>query len=314
MENTIVVDNKQKAVELHYKVMAAGAAAASALVDFCRQLKEMRDTQLYKELGHETFDEYAEAEVGIKSRQAYNYIATLERLGPKLIEENASAGITKLRILSEVPAVSREEFLEGTDIDGLTVEQLKEHVNQLIGEKEQLMFQLESSPAPDDQQGDTAGVTEMEERLVEQAEKIKDLEAGQAAAKKETKAAVDAAKKEAKETAEKAAEKKIAAAKETARKEAQAEADKAAATDKARLQAEKEAAERRAEDFEKKLGLAASTESTAFALYFEQLNDTFNKMVEQTEKLTEKGDTEGAAKLKNALRKAMAALAETIAE
>ena len=74
MEGTELSAVWQEAMQLHSNIMAARGAAASALVDSCRMLKEMRDKKLYTALGFEDFGAYAEQMAGIKQRQAYNYI------------------------------------------------------------------------------------------------------------------------------------------------------------------------------------------------------------------------------------------------
>lgn len=85
-----------QAVGLHYEIVAAAQAAASSLLALGRKLKQMRDTGGYKRLGFETFADYTEQAVGIRQRQAYNYISVVENVPARLVEENAAAGVTKL--------------------------------------------------------------------------------------------------------------------------------------------------------------------------------------------------------------------------
>lgn len=73
---------------------------------------------------------------------------------------------------------------------------------------------------------------------------------------------------------------------------------------------EKEAAEERAAQLEKKLELAASTESTAFALYFDQLQQAKCKMDGLLEQMQQKGQADQAEKLRRALKKALTAILE----
>ena len=44
-------DERGQAMQLHSDIMANMRAAATAMVEFCRQLKEMRDRKLYSALG-----------------------------------------------------------------------------------------------------------------------------------------------------------------------------------------------------------------------------------------------------------------------
>lgn len=70
--------------ELHLDIRKNGELAASALVEFSKGLKQMRDKKLYTELNFETFEDYVENAVGIRQRQAYNYIQALENLGENI--------------------------------------------------------------------------------------------------------------------------------------------------------------------------------------------------------------------------------------
>ena len=91
-----------QAVGLHYEIVAAAQAAASSLLALGRKLKQMRDTGGYKRLGFETFADYTEQAVGIRQRQAYNYISVVENVPARLVEENAAAGVTKLALLGRM--------------------------------------------------------------------------------------------------------------------------------------------------------------------------------------------------------------------
>ena len=121
------------AIELHNSIVSAMKEAAFALVSLCENLKRMRDTGQYKALGFEKFEEYTEQACRIKKRQAYNYIATYERLGGTFLQSNAQLGITKLQLLTEVCAVDRADFVEQNDLEGMSVSEIK----KLIAENKQ---------------------------------------------------------------------------------------------------------------------------------------------------------------------------------
>lgn len=67
------------ALRLHYEIMAAAQAAAARLLDLARKIKLMRDTGGYKALGFDTLEAYTLTTMGMKQRQAYNYIAIAEK-------------------------------------------------------------------------------------------------------------------------------------------------------------------------------------------------------------------------------------------
>ncbi|MFV0412520.1 MAG: hypothetical protein ACK5L3_04510 [Oscillospiraceae bacterium] len=326
MEQNITLSQEQQARELHNRIMASGQLAATAMVDFCRQLREMKESELYKALGHETFEEYAEQEAGLKSRQAYYYISTYEKLGPQMIAENAGLGITKLRLLSEIAPLDREEYLENNDVGDMTVDQLKAEVKRmadrgeqltldnqaLLAEKNDLARQLEATQPAGEEPAPTWGVSKEE---MEEATKAA-VDKALAAAEKVKKSEIAAAKKEAEKNAAAKAEKDMAQKLEAEMKKAAAKAKKdaeaAAAAELAKTKAAKEAAEAQAAELLKKLEIASGAESTAFSVLFKAFGQNFAEMMEQTAALRAKGKAEEAEKLEGALKKALAALQEKL--
>lgn len=131
---------QQEAINLHLEIRKNGEIAASAMVEFAKGLKTMRDKHLYMELGFETFEEYAEKAVGLKQRQAYNYIQALEGLGETFLQSNANLGITKLQLLTEISYFDREDFVVNNNVDEMSVRELKETIKKLTEAEEQITF------------------------------------------------------------------------------------------------------------------------------------------------------------------------------
>ena len=144
MENLILrPDNTpqaQQAMALHFEIKSALAAAASAMVEFCKNLKAMRDGKLYLHIGYDSFEDYVEKAHSIHQRQRYTYIRTYEKLGARLMAENADAGITKLQLLTKVSAVHRDEFLEENDLANISVSELEKLIEEKRGLSEQVSF------------------------------------------------------------------------------------------------------------------------------------------------------------------------------
>lgn len=136
----ITGERADEAAKLHAQIMANGQVAASALLEFCKGLKRMRDEKLYTELGFDTFEDYTEKLAGIKSRMAYHYISCYENLGTTFLQSNASLGITKLTVLSKLSPVDRYELAESGEAESLSVRELEEKVKELTSAKEQLSF------------------------------------------------------------------------------------------------------------------------------------------------------------------------------
>lgn len=136
----ITGERADEAAKLHAQIMANGQVAASALLEFCKGLKRMRDEKLYTELGFDTFEDYTEKLAGIKSRMAYHYISCYENLGTTFLQSNASLGITKLTVLSKLSPVDRYELTDSGEAGSLSVRELEEKVKELTSAKEQLSF------------------------------------------------------------------------------------------------------------------------------------------------------------------------------
>lgn len=140
MENYLT--RREEAYTVHQRILTNGKIVQSALIDMCRDLKQMRDDDLFKELGYETFEDYSEQACGIKQRQAYSYISAYEKLGEDYVKNNASLGITKLELISQISSYEREEFLEDNDVEELSTRELKKQVDEFKSRIEQLSLDL----------------------------------------------------------------------------------------------------------------------------------------------------------------------------
>ena len=137
------------ALRLHYEIMAAAQAAAASLLDLARKIKLMRDTGGYKALGFDTLEAYTLTTMGMKQRQAYNYIAIAEKLPAQLIEQNAAAGVTKLALLAQLSGQEQQQIATETNLTETTVTELKAQIKELqaknAGYAEQLSL-LQNQP------------------------------------------------------------------------------------------------------------------------------------------------------------------------
>ena len=227
---------REEAYSIHQRIMANGKILQNALYEVCKDLKTMRDSKLYAELGYSSFEEYAEEACGIKQRQAYSYISAYEKLGKTYLQDNAQLGITKLELLSQVNSWEREEFAKEVDAENVSTRELKALVEKYKSQSEQLGFELEEAKAkiaesetqesePDDDamleikqlraelekakaeqnkpsaDSDNYGAKVQEALRHQQEEYDKEKKAAAEAAKAEMEKAVKAAKKEAKKEA-----------------------------------------------------------------------------------------------------------------
>ena len=277
MEQLAILNNvagltaeQQEAAAMHFEIVQAAKTAVNSLLDLGRKLKRMRDSGRYKDLGFASFAEYTEAAVGIKQRQAYNYIQVVESLPARLIEENAAAGVTKLALLAKLNPEERED-LTGEALANITVAELKKLVEERDAMAQQLsIFQTEPE-----------AVAEVEAEPIDPDEIRRQAE-------EETRQQVAQAREEAAKAAA-----------------AQQEAKYRAKLDQAK-QAEEEA-QRRAETMAKQMEASSDENAVRFFMLFEQLQQKVEDMKAITETMRETS-IENAEKFLNALRGALSAI------
>lgn len=314
-------EEQNEALNLHYEIIAKGNLAASAMVDFCQNLKRMRDERKYLLLGHETFEEYVEQDVGIKQRQAYTYIQALESLGEKYLQSNANLGISKLGMLAALPWYERREVEENNDVAEMSTRELKETISKLHEAQEQLTLitaerdELAKSSQEHEDLSDTVRRLREELKAASEkpaatvmreptAEEIKQytadaIEKERAKAKKDREKAIAEAEKRVRDAAEKSA------ADELGRKTEELEKKYKAVLDAA----EKEKSELvgRLEKVEKDAKLTASPEVAKFSVYFDSIQKYINVM---RDIIASMDDETTAAKLRAAMQKLGALLQE----
>ena len=282
------------AIELHNSIVSAMKEAAFALVSLCENLKRMRDTGQYKALGFEKFEEYTEQACRIKKRQAYNYIATYERLGGTFLQSNAQLGITKLQLLTEVCAVDRADFVEQNDLEGRSVSEIKkliaenkeyaEQISMFNENKEQIVQELRRLEDENEALKSRPVEVAVQEPSQEQVEKAV------AAKTKELEKSYKDKLKKAKEKERQKAEAEKKKAIEEARTAAKAEADAKYKEQITQAKQDKEAALSKAKEIASKLDKNADRELVTASLYFSEAQTQFDKFLTAANKITdEKG-------------------------
>lgn len=316
MNNELIKDRNSEALYLHNRILANGKTVQTALIDMCRDLKAMKDKELFRELGFDDFEQYAEQACGIKRRQAYSYIAAYEKLGDNFLKENAALGITKLELISQISSYEREEFLEKTDVESASTRELKKQVDEFKNRVEQLTLEL----------------TEKENVNSDLEAQIKTLETNLnstpiTAVTDETaieNAVREAVAKEKKATAERIAELEKKLSEEKRKRKAQqdkTETSVKAAQEEALKKANKKIDEMLSEknDLKEKLDKAlksakaanADEDLTAVRFLFTQLQSTANDIIEHLAKLKDK-NPEQAEKLKTVMREQLAKISSSM--
>ncbi len=129
-------------VETHKQIISCGTMAARYFVELARKLKHMNDAKLYVAGGFDTFAEYVEEAVGIKYRQARNYIKVAETYSDAYLDEHAAAGVTKLTLLAAVTESEREEIEAEIDIDTASTAEVNAAVQDALRERDEAHKQL----------------------------------------------------------------------------------------------------------------------------------------------------------------------------
>ena len=343
MQLTIVPDGtpeQAQAMGLHCVIMSAAQAAADTLLALGRKLKQMRDSGGFRHLGFDTFEAYTETAVGIRQRQAYNYISIVEKIPAQLVEENAAAGVTKLALLAKLaPADQREVAPELADI---TVTELKKLIDEKNGLAEQLsMLQDQPIEAPAEEVDMDAALELVRQEERQRAEDAIDTavkeaqehaardkalaveEAKQAARKRlheiedGLQKQIDALKKQA-DAAEAKGRRKAEEA--TAQKILEARQQTAEAVRKEQEAAYKEKIEEARRDADQaqktieELRMQSDRDSLRFSMLFEQLQGKAGEMMDLLDSMASSGKMEQAEKLHRALAGALQALAAQVQE
>ena len=149
-EQLMLVDGRQEMlsaeqenfVTTHRRIISCGTAAGRAFIDLARELKRMRDGKLYLAAGFSDFEEYVEQAVGLKQRQAYNYIKVAERFTDKYLEEHAGYGVSKLALVASISETEREGVEVSMDVEEATTRELEARIRELEAERDAKQAQL----------------------------------------------------------------------------------------------------------------------------------------------------------------------------
>lgn len=166
-----------RAVRLHGAIVADAQAAAYHLISLGKNLKEMNDGRLYKQLGYESLGDYASESVGLKGRTAYNYIAAYESYGESGLQKYGALGITKLTALLQLPPDERGELMESDEMAELSTRELQAKIDELKRKNEQLEFELEEVSEKTDERSDMEREIDQLKAALEEERKTKVLPA-----------------------------------------------------------------------------------------------------------------------------------------
>lgn len=136
MSEEIMLTEQQQAEALHKQITGYGEVIYQSLYGMCTAIKQMRDSKLYKALGHSTFESYAQVMLGMTARQAYSYISIADKLSEDFVKSTSQIGIQKLYLLAMAPEETRTEIAQTVDLESTTVRELREQIAALKEESE----------------------------------------------------------------------------------------------------------------------------------------------------------------------------------
>ena len=294
--------------------MTGVQTCALPIFDMCKDLKHMRDEGLYQELGYDTFEDYSEQACGIKQRQAYSYISAYEKLGEGYMQENASLGITKLELISQISSYEREEFLEKNDVEELSTRELKKQVEEFKNQIEQLTFNFESASKENAEL--TQQLKDIQDNMVDSTitaeidtESIKEA-VSKAVEEAKAKTADEITKLKDQLKEQQAKVKKVEDSKKAEIKKATAEANEKANKKIDKLLKEKNDADEKLQEALKSAKAANADEDvTAVRFLFNNLQSTANEIKGHLMKISQK-DKDQADKLSAVMLKALASISD----
>ena len=177
-DNGEITERQREFRDTHNEIVSSLTSMTNHALITASNLKKVRDKKLYEEAGFEDFEDYTEQAIGFKKRQALNYISVVEKLSGEYLEQNRGLGITKLIALAGISEKDREIVEDVVDVDSVTVAELKETIDRINAEKEDLIKQL-NFDVPDrvnkmveEQVTETKGLCEQIKKLKNE---IKDL-------------------------------------------------------------------------------------------------------------------------------------------
>lgn len=146
-ESAVILENPEAHARAYY--LRDDTKARLSVIEenyyaVCKNMKEMRDGKLYKELGYQNFEDCCNTEFGLKRRQTYKYISIAENLSPDFVHSNAQIGTTKLSLLAMLDEPTREAVTETVDVENTTVKELKDEINKLKAEKSAVMAEKQN--------------------------------------------------------------------------------------------------------------------------------------------------------------------------
>lgn len=350
-ENTAVLDTAQGTATLESaenEILYCAGQMARSILRIGRALKVIRDGELYKSGGFESFAAYLDARAfsgwSIGQTQGYKYVAVFERYGNRL-EVFGCSNLEVLYILKDTPDDELEKLAENGQLAEMSTKEAKNYKKELEAAQEQISL---LSDAVKESQDDLKSERELYDTLSgdfdrlrkeneELAKKNKELSERPIEVTSVSDEEIDRIKADAQKEAEKKlkqllkeveSEKKQAVRKAVAEEKVRSEAAVAAAEDEKsgleeenaglretleKLTAEKESSDSRIKELERNLQSTEKSDTDEamieFKFYFNEVKNYLEKFLAVIDKVE---DPERREKFRGAARKFIQAILDDL--
>lgn len=181
MSEEIMLTEQQQAEALHKQITGYGEVIYQSLYGMCTAIKQMRDSKLYRALGHSTFESYAQEMLGMTASQTYRYIKIADNLSAEFVESTPQIGIQKLYLLAMAPEETRTEIVRQNDLTETTVKELREQIAKLTADRDALAADAQREGLRADRlvresRQKDAQISSLTAKVSEQTERIDELE------------------------------------------------------------------------------------------------------------------------------------------
>lgn len=95
--NEITKSSAQEFSDLNNEILFCAQSSRNYAFRMALALKRMRDEKLYLSANYSAFGDYTAEELGIKERQAYNYIEIAEKHGEEFLHLNAKNEVSNTK-------------------------------------------------------------------------------------------------------------------------------------------------------------------------------------------------------------------------
>ena len=296
-----------------------------------RALKVIRDGELFREGGYESFAAYLDARAfkgwTIGQTQGYKYVRVFERYGNRL-ESLGCSNLEVLYLLKDAPEEDIEKLSESGELASMTVSDAKDYKKELEAAQEQISFlEDENKKASDELQSEQETSEKLNSDLSDAYKQIDGLkkELDELKSKPiETQYISDEKIAEIKKAAAKEAEADIKSKTEKAVKKAVADEQKRAEQEQQKLRdtldkltAEKSASDDRIKELEQSLQSTENSDNKPamdenlieFKFYFAETQENLKKFLAVIDKVE---DTEQREKFRGAAKKFITAILDDL--